>query len=137
MEIHFTLTDIEFENLFESCSLNPEIFTHEAHLRLAWIHIKKYGPDVAIANIRCQLQNFTQHLGIKNKYNETLTVASIKAVYHFMLNSNTHSFREFISENPGLKTNFKQLLLSHYQSDIFNLPIAKEKFLSPELLPFD
>jgi hypothetical protein len=42
-ELHFSLTDIEFENQFENGTLKPELFSHEAHVRLAWIHIKKYG----------------------------------------------------------------------------------------------
>jgi hypothetical protein len=38
MEKHLELTDLEFEANFKNCSLNPDIFSHEAHLRLAWIH---------------------------------------------------------------------------------------------------
>jgi hypothetical protein len=65
MEKHFTLSDTEFETQFQSCSLHPAIFTHEAHLRLAWIHITKYGADIEIDNIRSQLQNFVDTLGTK------------------------------------------------------------------------
>lgn len=137
MEKHFTLTDTEFETQFQSCSLDTAIFTHEAHLRLAWIHITKYGADIAIDNIRSQLQNFVDSLGAKNKYNETVTVAATKAVYHFMLKSKTNNFKDFIAENSRLKNNFKELLAFHYQTDIFNSPAAKEKYLVPELLPFD
>ncbi len=137
MEQHFTLMDIEFEEQFKSCSLHPAIFTHEAHLRLAWIHIHKYGANIAIDNIRSQLQNFVEHLGAKNKYNETVTIAAIKAVYHFILRSKTDNFEDFIAENQSLKNNFKELLAFHYETDVFNSPIAKEKFLTPELLPFD
>ena len=137
MEKHFTLTDTEFETQFQNCSLDPAIFTHEAHLRLAWIHITKYGAEIAIDNIRSQLQNFVDSLGAKNKYNETVTVAATKAVYHFILKSKTNNFKDFITENSRLKTNFKELLAFHYQTDIFNSPTAKEKYLVPELLPFD
>jgi len=137
MEKHFTLTDTEFETQFQSCSLDPAIFTHEAHLRLAWIHITKYGADIAIDNIRCQLQNFVDSLGAKNKYNETVTVAATKAVYHFILKSKTNNFKDFIVENSRLKNNFKELLAFHYQTDIFNSPAAKERYLVPDLLPFD
>ena len=137
MEKHFTLTDNEFEKQFRSCLLDSAIFTHEAHLRLAWIHITKYGADVAIDNIRNQLQNFVINLGAKNKYNETVTIAAIKAVYHFMLKSKTDNFKDFIAENSRLKNNFKELLSFHYQTDIFNSATAKKKYLVPELLPFD
>lgn len=137
MEQHFTLTDIQFEKLFQSCLLDPVIFTHEAHLRLAWIHIGKYGASIAIDNIRFQLKNFVDNLGARNKYNETVTIAAIKAVFHFMLKTKTNNFKDFITENPRLRNNFKELMAFHYHTDIFNSPTAKEKYLTPELLPFD
>jgi hypothetical protein len=84
MEQHFILKDKEFEDQFRQTSLDPTLFSHEAHLRLAWIHISKYGETKAIENITEQLQNFVRHLGATEKYNETLTVASIKVVKHFM-----------------------------------------------------
>jgi hypothetical protein len=137
MKTHYDLSDQEFEEQFASCQLNAAIFSHEAHLRLAWIHVSKYGIDNAIENICSQLKAFTQFLGASDKYNETVTIAAIKAVYHFMLKSNTDSFQHFISENPRLKTNFKDLLSQHYSIDIFNSELAKSSFLEPELLPFD
>jgi len=137
MEKHFELTDTEFENQFSTCTLDSSIFTHEAHLRLAWIHIHKYGIDKAIENIRFQLQVFVESLGASDKYNETVTVSAIKAVYHFMLKSAATDFQQFISENPRLRDNFKELLHCHYTTDIFKSEQAKRKFLEPELLPFD
>lgn len=134
---HFDVSDDEFEKQFAKCQLNASIFSHEAHIRLAWIHINKYGIDKSIENICTQLKAFTQSLGASDKYNETVTIAAIRAVYHFMLKSNTVSFQDFIDENPRLKTNFKDLLSQHYSIDIFNSELAKSSFLEPELLPFD
>jgi hypothetical protein len=42
-EKHLDLSDNEFEKQFINCELSPDIFSHEAHLRLAWINIKKMG----------------------------------------------------------------------------------------------
>lgn len=137
MEPHFILNDAEFEQQFQDCTFDPKLFSHEAHLRLAWIHIRNYGIEQAIENIRYQLQNYTESLGARSKYNETVTVAAIRAVYHFMLKSTATDFPDFIAENPRLKNNFKELLAFHYRTDIFNAPGAKEIFLEPELLPFD
>lgn len=137
MLTHTDLTDQQFEKQFANCQLNPVIFSHEAHLRLAWIHIRKYGIDAAIENICAQLKAFTKSLGAFDKYNETVTIAAIRAVYHFMLKSATETFQDFIAENPRLQTNFKDLLSQHYDIDIFNSTVAKSTFLEPELLPFD
>lgn len=137
MEKHFTLDDLTFEQQFADCTLDPTLFSHEAHLRLAWIHIRKYGIDQAIENICPQIKNYAASLGAHDKYNETVTIAAIRAVYHFMLRSQTANFQDFITENPRLKTSFKQLLYSHYRTDIFTSERAKKEYLEPELLPFD
>lgn len=136
MEQHFILSDIEFEEQFENALLEPTIFTHEAHLRLAWIHILKYGETKAIENITEQLQNYVRHLGVADKYNETLTVAAIKAVKHFMQKQSLETFYDFIKTYPRLKTNFKDIIEQHYGFDIFNSTNAKEKYLEPDLLEF-
>jgi len=137
MEIHFELTDTEFEEKFENCSLDSKVFTHEAHLRLAWIHIKNYGIDKAIDNVRNQIQKYVELLGASDKYNETLTIAGVRIVYHFILKSKRDNFKDFIEENKRLKNHFKLLVASHYQTDIFNSVAARKKYLHPELLPFD
>ncbi|MEL6719014.1 MAG: hypothetical protein AAFP82_09885 [Bacteroidota bacterium] len=137
MEKHFELTNAEFEQQFASCELDPSFFSHEAHLRLAWIHIHKYGLEQAKKNIQEQLQNFVAHVGAKDKYNRTLTVAAIHAVSHFMQLSKADNFPEFIAEFPQLKSEFKALIATHYSFDVFNSAKAKTHFLVPDLMPFE
>lgn len=137
MENHFDLSDSDFEKKIISCGLNPSDFTHEAHLRLAWINIKKHGIKQAEKNIQNQLQQFVEFVGAKDKYNMTLTLAAIKAVYHFMLKSNSDNFKDFITEFPRLKYNFKELMACHYGFDIYNSEKAKTEFLEPDLASFD
>ena len=134
---HLSLSDLEFEFQFQNCELDPLDFTHEAHLRLAWINIQRYGIDRAVTNIQDQLKRFVKHAGVKDKYNTTLTIAATKAVYHFMLKSESDNFRDFILEFPQLKNNFKELMACHYGFDIYNSEKAKKGFLEPDLLPFD
>jgi len=137
MEDHYQLSDLEFEKKFEGRGLDPSLLNHEAHLRLAWIHINAYGIDVALPNVQSQIKGFVKHIGAENKYNTTLTVAAIRAVYHFMQKSESNNFRNFIEEFPRLKNNFKNLIDAHYGFDIFNSEKAKHQFLEPDLLPFD
>ena len=137
MENHFALSDCDFEKKFIGCEINPSHFTHEAHLRLAWININKYGITLAEKNIQNQLQKFVQFVGAKDKYNITLTLAAIRAVHHFMLKSDSDNFKDFISEFPRLKYDFKELMACHYGFDIYNSEKAKTEFLEPDLIPFD
>lgn len=137
MEQHYTLTDAEFERQFASAKLAPAVFSHEAHLRLAWIHLNRYGLERAIEHITGQLKNYTRAVGAADKYNETVTIAAIYAVNHFKIRSRCTDFESFISENGRLKNNFRDLMHSHYRTDIFRSVSAKATFLEPELLPFD
>lgn len=137
MEKHVELTDEQFEQQFQASLLAPDLFTHEAHIRLAWIHVKKYGVEQALQNITTQLRAYVETLGATDKYNETLTVAAVKAVYHFYLRTEQGSFQEFILKNKRLKENFRELMNAHYSTDIFRSEAAKKHFLAPELLPFD
>lgn len=137
MENHSCLSAKELIQQIESCSLNPKLFTHEAHLRLAWLNIKNHGIEKAIELTQKQLKNYVCALGAIDKYNTTLTIAATKAVYHFMLKSEANTFEEFMKECPRLKTDFRKLIESHYSLDIFNSELAKQQYLEPDLCEFD
>ena len=137
MEKHFELSDSEFEKQFQNNSLTPTLFSHEAHIRLAWIHINKYGVEIANQNICDQIQKFATSHGDSDKFNKTVTVAAVKAVNHFVQKSTSSNFSDFIKEFPRLKYNFKDLLDQHYGFDIFNSKKAKQIYLEPDLLLFE
>ena len=137
MEPHFQLSDKQFEQQFENATLEPSVFRHEAHLRLAWIHLRKYGPEQTIINLCHQIRHFASVVGESDKYNKTLTIAAIKVVHHFMQKAHYDSFEEFILAFPRLKYHFRDLINAHYQTDIFKSELAKHEYLEPDLLPFD
>ncbi len=137
MKSHFDLTDSEFVAQLERCELDPALFNHEAHIRLAWIFLKRGGIDHAVEQVPQLLLRYVESLGARDKYNHTLTVAAVRVVYHFTLRSTATDFQGFIQESPRLITQFKALLASHYGIDIFRTEKAKSEYLEPDLLPFD
>jgi len=137
MEPHNNFSDEAFILKFADCSLDPKLFSHEAHLRLAWIYIKNDGVEAAIEKISSQIKKFAEHHGAYNKYNLTVTVAAIRTVYHYYINSDCKTFIAFIRAYPQLKYTFKELLDSHYSMDIFSSEQARKKFIYPDLIPFD
>ena len=137
MEAHNLLSDTAFEKQFREGTLDPALFTHEAHLRLAWLYINQYGVENTLLKICAEIKQFAVRHGAVDKFNQTLTEAAVKAVYHFMLKSKAKGFREFVTEFPRLKYQFKDLMAAHYSFDIYTNPIAKRQFLSPDLEPFD
>jgi len=137
MQEHFKLSDSDFKNQLVSCTLDPILFTHEAHIRLAWINIKENGIEKADELIQKQIIDFVEFVGARDKYNKTVTIAAMKVVYHFILKSKADNFMSFINEFPRLNNNFKELLGSHYSFDIFKSDDARNNYLEPDLMPFD
>ena len=136
MEEHWKLTDGEFERQFESCTLPDSLFTHEAHLRLAWIHIQKYGPAQAELNLCSQIQQYATSLGGADKFHKTVTVAAIRAINHFISRSKSIQFEVFLKEFPRLKNDFKGLMDAHYSFNIFAHEKARIEFVEPDMVDF-
>ncbi|MCP9766311.1 hypothetical protein EGI22_00220 [Lacihabitans sp. LS3-19] len=130
------LSDEEFSTQFASKILNPEIFTHEAHLRLAWILIKNHGLEKGTELICSQILAFVIPLGAEEKFNTTLTVASMKMVNHFIQKVESDDFLDFIQTFPALKYEFKNLVSKHYSFDILKEERTKKAFVEPDLLEF-
>jgi N-formylglutamate deformylase len=116
--------------------LNPEIFTHEAHLRLAWILIRSRGVESAVKDVATLIKKYVEQLGVGHKYNHTVTVAAVYAVDHFIRKREIGSFQTFIETYPQLLTNFKDLLQSHYSIDIFHSKHAQTTFIEADLQGF-
>lgn len=131
------VSDLEFLHQMNECVISPTDFTHEAHLRLAWVQINVYGIEAALQNVPAVLKKYVNFVGASDKYHETLTLAATKAVYHFMLKSNSKKFDDFLLEFPALKYNFKGLMVSHYGMTLLTSNEAKVAYVEPDLLPFD
>ncbi len=137
MTNHYQFNDATFARQFAAGTLDPTLFTHEAHLRLAWIHLKRHGVEQAAEIVSTQILQYTTQLGAQAKFNKTLTVAAVRVVHHFMLKVELPTFPTFIATYPRLLHNFKDLLAQHYDMDIFRSERAKAIYLEPDLLPFD
>ncbi|WP_420577422.1 hypothetical protein [Ekhidna sp.] len=133
---HWQYTDEAFEEIFAGYRLKPSMFSHEAHLRLAYIHIQKYGREQAEMNMCDQIKGFAESLEVYDKFNKTVTIASVKAMDHFMQKAESDNFKDFIKEFPRLLTNFKDILGQHYGFNVFADKRAKKEFVEPDLLPF-
>ncbi|WP_420601345.1 hypothetical protein [Flagellimonas sp.] len=134
---HSELSDVQFENLFEKGDLPPSLFDHEAHLRLAWLYITKYGEKGAVDKSCSEIRQFDKLHGDGTKFNTTVTIAAVKTVQHFMKKSNADDFYGFIKEFPRLKHAFKALLDQHYAFDIFSNERARTSYMEPDIQPFD
>lgn len=133
---HKQFTDDELEEKFESFQLKPGMFSHEAHLRLAHIHITKYGAATAEKNMVNQIKGYAESLGVFDKFNKTVTIASVRTMNHFLNKSKSSSFQELTRLHPELLHDFKGILRQHYSFNVFGDKRAKQEFVEPDLMPF-
>lgn len=131
------LSDNDFAEQFAHCTLEPTLFTHEAHLRLAWLHVTHYGVLQAIQNICPQIAAYDKVFGDGTKYHKTVTIASVFVIDHFIHKSTSSTFENFIAEFPRLRTHFRDILSQHYSTDIVKDARAKTRYFVPDLQPFD
>ncbi|MDC6363462.1 MULTISPECIES: hypothetical protein [Flavobacteriaceae] len=134
---HSQFSDIEFIEAFEKAVLNPKLFNHEAHLRLAWIYLQSFGEQKAIEKTCSGIKHFDIVCGNGDKFHTTITVASVKMVHHFIKKSKSASYFDFIEEFPQLKVAFKEILGQHYSPEVFISKKAKVDYIAPDVLPFD
>ena len=135
-ESHFQFNDESFLIQLEDGSMRPNLFGHEAHLRMAWLYIKKYGVKNAVDRACSTIRRYDFIHGSGNKFHVTLTAASVKVVHHFIQKSTAKNFPKFMLEHPVLKVDFSRLLLQHYGQEVLRSNVAKNEFVEPDLLPF-
>jgi hypothetical protein len=110
MTSHRELSDEAFAAAFADCSLPPALFSHEAHLRLAWIHIRNLGLEAAIDRVCTEIVRYVAHLGAADKYDEALTIAAVRVVHRFWENEKELPFEDFLHVSSTLVNNFHELI---------------------------
>jgi len=126
--------DRAFRSAFESCTIAPALFNHEAHVRLAYVYLTEGNADSAVGKMRDALLNFLQHNGVpQSKFHETLTRAWVLAVQHFMNRSTSTSAADFIAKNQQLLDS--KIMLTHYSASVLFSADARASFVEPDLDP--
>lgn len=117
-------------------TLPVTLFTHKAHIRLAWLLLRENSPEVAIAKAAAGIQALVRENNITGKFHMTITGAAVEIVWSFQKNSDASEFDHFLKENPKLLTHFKDLLSQHYSEKLLKSEKATRCFLEPDLREF-
>ena len=133
---HWNYGDKELLALLNNGKLNPQLFNHEAHIRVSWTLLEDHALPVAIDRICSTILTYVSHLGAEDKFHKTLTVAGAYAVFHFKRKSKATTVKSFLLEFPQLKYEFNELISSHYSTERLNSIEAKERYIQPDLSSF-
>ena len=115
MSDHWSLSDDVFIRQFADKSMNPEIFTHEAHLRLTWILLRNHDLITAQDMICAQIQNFDSVHGDGTKFDDSLTRKCVALMDHLMEKYKNEDLRTLLNQEPSLISDLKGLLATFKQ----------------------
>lgn len=133
------MTDGEFLSAFEECSLPPEQWTHQAHVRVAFLYASRHDLKAAIDRMRSGIKKHNASdnmpVAIDRGYHETITQAFMHLVFAANLKSGPYvSSQDFCDAHPELLN--KYVLREFYSREQIMTWEAKAEFVPPDLCPF-
>lgn len=126
-----------FEAFTRSAVPRP-MWTHRAHLRVAWLHLERMPPARALDAIRDGINSLNTANGVANTedegYHETVTFVFVRLVHDARRRAGPAlSSDEFCDRHPELFD--KSTVLRHYSRELINSRQARAVFVAPDLLP--
>jgi hypothetical protein len=146
------MTDDEFLTAFEKCALDRKEWTHEAHVRMAWLYLTRIPTDEDVfGRIRCGIKKlnaaFVRRQMVRcwpgpskpkdprglDGYHETITIAFVTVIASRI--KPDEDFPQFRERNPDLFDRAFPALLKHYSPERLYSAPAKVEFIEPDLEP--
>ncbi|MEM9208111.1 MAG: hypothetical protein AAGA61_02600 [Pseudomonadota bacterium] len=119
---------------FEACELPEEEWTHDAHVRVAWVAQLSASADVAEARLRDGILRFnTRVLGRRQQYHETVTMAFARIIRARARIG--ESWPAFLARSNDILSREDPVLLRYYSNDRLFSDKARAQFVEPDLQP--
>src|SRR5262245_30709448 len=101
------MTDDEFLKGFEECTIPHDQWTHRAHIRMAYVMLRRDPLETALPKVRAGIQklNAAQNTpeAIDRGYHETITQAWLRLVASAIANYGAmDGFEQFSEQHPHL-----------------------------------
>ncbi len=129
------IEDAEFIDKFESQTLDPTDFNHAGHLRLAWLYLRRYDLETAIALISRGITAYADSLGAADKYHVTITDAMMRIVSARMQGAQDKNWRSFLHRNADLAEDAVAVLCQYFSRDRLFSDEARLSLLAPDIKP--
>lgn len=125
------MTDAEFLAAFEACAIPRADWTHEAHVRMAWLYLSSRPFPDALQRIRTGIQRYNYSLG-GTGYHDTITVAFARLIASRLGGDGYAAFR---AANPDLMDRTLSALKRYYTEGRLKSEDAKAAFVEPDVAP--
>lgn len=122
---------------FHDKTLTHSEWSHEAHLRVAWLHVTRYPLDEAHLRLRAGILRLNERHGLlespERGYFETLTYAWLALVAAAQREVGAHTSRALLEACPSLLD--RTLPLRHYSRELLRTVRARAVLVPPDLAP--
>jgi hypothetical protein len=126
--------DTAFLQAFESGTLPNGAFHHRDHLRLAWLYLRRDGPELGAARVVDGIRQFAAAHGAADRFHETLTRFWIGLVRHVdEAFPGAERFDDLLARYPPMAD--KNLIYRHYSAETLAERVGRNGWLQPDLLP--
>jgi hypothetical protein len=127
------MTDDDFILQFESGTLPLESFHHADHVRMAFLHLRRYPVVEALQRFSSALIRFADAHGKKGLYNETITWAYLLIIRERMARAGgSQDWQEFAAANADLLHWKDGVLKKYYRQETLASEFAKAVFVFPD-----
>jgi hypothetical protein len=131
---HSDLSNQQFLQQIETVTINPELFTHEAHIRMAWLYLNKFDHETALQQISSAIKGIDAKYAGGVKYHHTITLVFANTMAALMKGSTHNTWQEFVDLNAGLSIS-KKFLGDYYSDELLYSDEAKTQFIAPDKKP--
>lgn len=126
------MSDRDFVDALETCTLPAELFDHREHVRLAWLYLREQPLLEALPRFIVSLQRYAGSLGASGKYHETITYAFLFLIHERMQRGRAEqTFEAFADGNGDL---FGPILQRYYRPETLASELAKTTFVMPDCM---
>lgn len=97
------MNDDEFLIALESCRLPAVEFGHAAHVRAAYLYLRRAAFQAALDDMRRSLQRYVAHLGKPERYDEAKTATYMRLIERRIVErGDAGGWTAFVRENADL-----------------------------------
>jgi hypothetical protein len=131
------MNDDEFLAAFEACAL--EEFHHRDHIKIAYLYLRRYPLEEAIAKVRAGLQALAAAWGapvddLERGYHETMTQAWVRLVHLTLCDHGAAEGADDFCQRQRRLLQKTHLQLFYSRERLITLK-AKREFVEPDLAP--
>jgi hypothetical protein len=126
------LDDDTFMTRFERLDLGPEYFDHRGHLRMGWLHLRRYGLAEGNARVCDGIHRLAVKFGAQGKFNHTLTEALMRVMAARMDDAADPDFDAFLARNPDLVDDARGVLARYFSDALLSSAEAHAGWVEPD-----